>query len=51
MPYFILVCIVIVCGLIAAFTPKRKLKLRTVLFITALCLPLGILLLITQNLK
>ena len=51
MPYFVLVCIVIVCGLIAAFTPKRKLKLRTVLFITALFLLLVFYFLIPQILN
>ncbi len=51
MPYFILVCLIIICGFIAAFAPKQKIKLSNILLITVLCLPLGILLIITQNLK
>ncbi len=51
MHYFIIVCLIIFCGFAAAFMPQRKLKLHTALLITVLCLPLGILLIITQNFK
>lgn len=51
MPYFILVCLIIICGFVVAFTPKQKFNVSKIILITALCLPLGILLIITQNLK
>ncbi len=51
MPCFILVCLIILCGFAAAFAPKQKIKLNKILLITVLCLPLGIMLIITQNFK
>ena len=51
MHYFILVCLIIFCGFVSAFVPKHKLKFRKILLITFLCLPLGIILILTQNFK
>lgn len=51
MLYFILVCIIILCGFIAAFTPKKELRSRTVLLITILCFPLGLTLILTNIIK
>ncbi len=51
MLYFILVCLIITCGFLAAFFPKQKLKLTNIILISFLCLPLGIILIITNNLK
>lgn len=51
MPYFILVCLIILCGFIVAFAPKQKIKPHKVLLITILCLPLGVMLFLTQNFK
>ena len=51
MIYFLLVCFVILSGFAAAFIPKQKIKLSKILLITVLCLPLGIMLILTQNFK
>ena len=51
MPCFILVCLIILCGFVAALASKQKIKLNKILLITILCFPLGIMLFLTQNFK
>ncbi len=51
MLYFLIVCFIILCGFATAFLPTKKLKFRTAVLISILCLPLGILMIITQSFK
>lgn len=51
MLYFILVCLIILCGFTAAFLPKKKLDFHAAILISILCLPLGIILILTQKFK
>lgn len=51
MTYFIIACIIILCGFVTAFLPKYKIKINIILLISILCLPLGIALILNQVFK
>ena len=51
MLYFLLICLIIIYGFATAFMPEKKFKIRTVVLITLLCFPLGILIIATQIFK